>query len=79
MKEVKEFVDRWFEERVEVDSEVVTNSYDALSDFFDWLTGQTKWEVVGPAQWGSAMKHKGFKQEKSGDDWVIQGIRLKGE
>jgi len=27
----------------------------------------------------TAMKQIGFEQEKCGDDWVIRGIKLKGD
>jgi hypothetical protein len=68
MTDVREFVKRWIDEKVEIDSGAVTNSGAALGDFIEWLKNQKDWGFVRPDQWSSAMKQKGFDQEKDSDD-----------
>ncbi len=64
---------------MEIDSEVVTSNYDAFGDFIEWFKEQKDWDTVWPYQWSSAMKQRGFKLEQDGSDWVIQGVKLKGD
>ena len=104
MTKVRELVNRWLAERVEIDgdvnvlggkgndafqammasitkpdSESVTNNYVALSNFIEWVKEQKDGGFVEPYQWSSAMKQRGFKLEQGGSDWVIRGVKLKGD
>jgi hypothetical protein len=59
--EAKELVERWIDERVEIDSEVVTSSYDAFGDFLKWIQRQRgRGGGVTVDQFDSAMKNNDF-------------------
>ncbi len=78
MKEVKEFVERWFDERVEIDSVAVTASDNAFEDFIEWLKIQKdRGDGVTTYQFSSAMKYKGFEEKYVGSYWEFPGIKLK--
>lgn len=78
--EAKKLVKRWIDERVEIDIGAVTSSYEAFGDFLEWLKVQSdRGDGVARYQFDSAMKNKDFEQERDGSDWVIRGIKLKGD
>ena len=82
MADVREVVGCWLEERVERverDSEPVTNSYEAFGDFIKWRKENEEWEIVERHQWDSAMEQRGFEQKYEGGERVIPGIKLKDE
>ena len=80
MAKVRELVDRWIDERVERDSGAVTSSYDAFGDFLEWWQVQEdRGDGVAPYQFGNAMKQLGVDQKNVDSDWVIPGIKLKGD
>ena len=80
MKEIKQLVRRWVNERVVSENDAEMDSHVALGDFYDWLRDQEDAERVDAPQWGSAMKQMGFPQtraENKDKQWVVKGIELK--
>lgn len=78
--EAKKLVKRWIGERVEIESGAVTSSYEAFGDFLEWLKVQSdRGDGIARYQFDSAMKKEDFEQERDGSDWVIRGIKLKGD
>jgi hypothetical protein len=78
--EAKKLVKRWLAERVEIDSSAATTSYSAFGDFLEWLKLQSDHgDGVARYQFDSAMKNNDVEQERDGSDWIIRGIKLKGD
>ena len=78
MTKVRELVDRWIDERVEIDRVAVTTSQNAFEDFIEWLKIQKdRGDGVTTYQFSSAMKYKGFEEKYVGSYWEFPGIKLK--
>ena len=80
LTKVRELVERWLEEKVEIDNGDVTTSHNGSVNLIKWLKGRKGHKDGVPSyKFGSAMKQIGFEQEHGDSGWFCPGIRLKGD
>lgn len=77
MADVKRFISRWFDERVEIKNGATLKTTHGCDDFLKWLKGQKDSGDIAGYQWGRAMEQKQFRLEHVGRDWLFYRMKLK--
>ena len=80
MADVKRLVNRWFDQRVSIESGAMMNTSEGGRNFIEWRNEQTEClDLVYKYQWGRVMFQRGFEKKRDGNDWYFHGIELKNQ